>query len=403
MKERSSSLIYYLSIIFKWRRVVFKTFLVITFTAAIISLLVPQQFTARASILPPNPQQDLGGFSNLANFLPGGTTTSDLFAAILQSGAIMGEVVRKNNLKQAFKAKTMADALKVLEGITTIRVSPEGIVSVAVTWYERQLAADIANSYVEELNKFNSEATMTVGKKYRLFIETRLSEATDALTLAENALKKFQEDHRTVALDIEVQSAIETIAELKSQIILLEVKKGALASSSQFDNPYLYSINRELRELKKQLAKLEIGGSQKDKEGFGIGFAVPISQLPEVTLEYARLLRNVKVQEAIFELLTQQYEQAKIMEVKDTPTVQILDRAGLPEKRSLPKRRQIVTLAALFSLILGVSVSFFQEWFDHLKKQPNEYAQWINIYAKISADVHSIKSKLIKIFKTRKV
>jgi uncharacterized protein involved in exopolysaccharide biosynthesis len=416
MKERNSSLIYYLSIIFKWRRFIIKTFLAITLSAAVISLLLPSKYTATATILPPSSQQEsifglmgaslagnLGDLSGLAGMLPGATSVSDLFAAILESGTIVGKIMHKYDLKKVFKTKSTYDASKMLKEITNIRVSPEGIIVVSVTWKDKQLAADIANSYVEELNQFNTETAMTVGKRYRIFIEQRLKETTDTLVKAEEALRQFQEKHRTIALDVEIESAIATIADLKRQILLLEVKKGTLSSSSQIDNPHLYNINREIRELKKQLSKIEFGNMKENKGEFGAGFSIPFSKLPEVSLEYARLYRDVEVQQVIFEVLTQQYEQAKIMELKDTPTVQVLDKAGPPEKRSSPKRRQIVTLAALFSLILGVSVSFFQEWFDHLKERPNEYAQWINIYAKLSADVHSIKSKLIRIFKPHKV
>ena len=413
--KKSSSFIDYLAVVFKWRRFIIMTFLIITIAAVVISLILPLQYTATATILPPNPQQEamlglmglnitsnIGGISGLAGMLPGATSISDLFAAILQSGTIRGKLIQKYDLKKVFKTKTMYDANKMLEGITKIRVSPEGIIAVAVTWINKNLAADIANSYVEELDRFNTETAMTTGKKYRIFIEKRLNETTDDLAMAEESLKVFQEKHRTVALEEEIISAIETIAALKSQIILLEVRKGALSSSSQYTNPYLYDINKELRELKKQLTKIEFGEPDTTKKEFGAGFAISFSELPKVALEYARLMRDVEVQAAIFELLTQQYEQAKIMEVKDTPTVQLLDKASPPEKKSMPKRGRIVILSAFFSLILGVSASFFLEWFEHLKKQPNEYATVVDIRTKLKTDLHNLKSKLLRILKPKK-
>lgn len=415
MEERkSSSLVDYLTVIIKWRRFIIKTFLITAIAALIISLIIPYKYTATATILPPNPQQEamfglmgfnitsnIGGMSGLTGMLPGATSISDLFAAILQSGTIRGKLIQKYDLKKVFKTKTMYDANKMLEGITKIGVTPEGIVSVSVTWYDKKLAADIANSYVEELDRFNTETTMTTGKKYRIFMEQRLEETTDDLAGAEQALRSFQEKHRTVALEEEIISAIETIAALKSQIILLEVKKGALSSSSQFNNPYLYDINRELRELKKQLHKIEFGAQDTTKKTFGAGFAVPFAKLPEVALEYARLVRDVEVQAAIYELLTQQYEQAKIMEMKDTPTVQILDKATPPERKTSPKRAQIVILATFFSLILGVITSFFLESFEQLKKRPDEYTKWIDIYNKLKKDLTSLKTKLRQFLKIR--
>lgn len=334
--------------------------------------------------------------------LPGATTTSDLFAEILKSGTITGVIIRKYNLMEVFGSSTRTDAHKMLEGITKIRVSPEGIISVSVTWYDRHLAADIANSYVEELDRFNTETAMTVGKKYRIFIEQRLREATNDLTDAEDALRAFQEEHRTVALDVEVQSLIEAVADLKSKIILLEVQKAALGSPSSFNNPSVRNINKQLRELRDQLKSIEFGDTTKSEKEFGAGFAVPFSKLPEVALEYARLVREIEVQSAIYEILTQQYEQAKIMEVKDTPTVQVLDAASPPEKKSAPKRGRMVVFAALFSIIFGVSFAFFLEWFDNLKKRPSEFNKLLDVYTKIKTDLRSIQIALLKKSKPKK-
>lgn len=363
---KKTSLVDYLEVIIKWRKFILRNVFVVAIATAIISLLLTWKFTATATILPPNPEQEAmlgmisasipGGLASLAGIggvLPGVSTPSDLFAAIMKSGRVKNKIIKVYDLKKEFKAKTNADASKALDEITRIEVTPEGIVSVSVTYKNKYLAADIANSYIEELDKFNTETAMTTGKKYRMFIEERLKDNIDSLSYAEEALRTYQEKHRTVALDIEIESAIAAIAELKSQIILLEVKRGALTSSSQRNNPYLYTINSELRELKKQLKKIEIGSKEKNEDEFGVGFSIPFSELPEVSLEYARLFRDVKIQEVIYELLTQQYEQAKIMELKDTPTVQVLDSASPPEKRSFPKRALLVVIAVFCSLIIS--------------------------------------------------
>ncbi len=149
--------------------------------------------------------------------------------------------------------------------------------------------------------------------------------------------------------------------------------------------------------MRKQLAKIEFGGKTKRKNEFGAGFSVPLSRLPEVSLEYARLLRNVKVQEAVYELLTQQYEQAKIMEVKDTPTVEILDKASPPEKKSYPKRSGIVLFCAVMSLLTSIILAFFFEYLEQMKK----VSEWQEIYNIIKQDFVKVKEQLFRFF-TRK-
>ncbi|MBE0434002.1 hypothetical protein IBX73_11135 [candidate division WOR-3 bacterium] len=138
--------------------------------------------------------------------------------------------------------------------------------------------------------------------------------------------------------------------------------------------------------MKRQLRAIEFGDKNKPGE-FGAGFSVPFSGLPEVVLEYARLVRDVKVQEAIFELLTQQYEQAKIMELKDTPTVQFLDEASPPEKKSIPRRSRIVIFAAFASLMLSILAAFVIESFEKLTQKPEEYKKWCALREKLAGDL----------------
>lgn len=410
-------MVYYLEVLVKWRKFIGKNVLIIVLVAAIISLIVPQKYTASATILPPSGEQstmlgllsasipgDLAGLTGMAGVLPGVATPSDLYAAIMTSGSIKGSIIRKYDLKREFKVETMSDAVKALDGITSIQVTPEGLITVAVTYTDKYLAANIANSYLEELDKFNTETAMTVGKRYRLFIEERLNDNLDSLRYAEEMLRKFQEKHRTIALDIEVENAIETIADLKRQIILLEAKKGAIAASSKYENPNLYAINKELKELKKQLSKIEFGSNETDTTGknqeFGIGSFVPFSKIPEVSLEYARLYRNVVVHETIYELLTQQYEQAKIMELKDTPTVQFLDRAGPPEKRSLPKRRVITFIALVLSLLASIFVVFVIDYYQTGGINEQTTNKLKNIFVAIRSDITHFLQK-IKIKSTK--
>lgn len=407
--EKTASLLDYIEIIVKWRKLIIRNVIIITIAAVIISLLLTKRYTATATILPPNPEQNamlglitggiptgLSSITGLGSLLPGLATPSDLYAAIMKSGRIKSTIIKKYDLKKEFKVKTMADTYNALDGITQIEISLEGIISVSVTYKDKFLAADIANAYVEELDNFNTETAMTVGKKYRIFVEKRLKENINALTQAEEALRNFQEEHRTVALEEEIVSAITTIAELKSQIILLEVKKGALSSSSRLNNPYLYNINKEIREFKKQLSKIEFGDKVKNKKEFGVGFSVPFSELPEVFLAYIRLRRDAKVQEVIYELLTQQYEQAKIIELKDTPTIQFLDHASPPERKSFPKRSIIVILTFFASIAINILVVFSIEYIkEEKKKEKSNVKRLLTFYVCIKKDL----AKLIQPFR----
>jgi uncharacterized protein involved in exopolysaccharide biosynthesis len=136
---------------------------------------------------------------------------------------------------------------------------------------------------------------------------------------------------------------------------------------STASNPDVLRLEDELRELKKQLNILESKGPNPETDAWP-----SLSEAPSIGLEYVRLKRNALTQEKVFELMTQQYEIAKIDEAKEDITFQIIDRAIPPEKRVKPKRKLNVMLAGIVSLFAGIFLVFFLEYMENLKQRENE-------------------------------
>jgi tyrosine-protein kinase Etk/Wzc len=78
------------------------------------------------------------------------------------------------------------------------------------------------------------------------------------------------------------------------------------------------------------------------------------------------LSRDAKIKEMLYELLTREYEVAKIEEAKSMPTIQVLDSAVVPEKKCRPKRAQIVMLASVTALFVSVFAAFVREHFARI-------------------------------------
>ena len=407
MENKTNSLTSYLRIVMKWRKTVIRNVIIVTILALIISLLLHPKFTATATVLPPSTEG--GALAGLTGMLSaqaaygtslsslgfaGLTRPSDLFAAILKSGRIKSEVVKRFDLQTKFKAKTMYDTYKALTKITKINVSPEGIIEVSVTYQDKNLAANLANGFIEELDKFNTETRMTMGKRYRIFLEKRVNQTAKDLAATEDSLKKFQEKHRTVVLDEEMKSVIGIIAKLKGEQVLREIQKGAWAGANDENNPYIQNLNQQIKAIERQLSAIEFGHQNKSNLEFGAGFSMPLSQLPKVAMELARLTRDFRVQEAIYELLTQSFEQAKLMELRDTPTVQILDMASPPEKKSWPKRSLIVIFTFVLSLAFSILLAFILEYNEDVKQNPDRHTEFITFRSQLRSDFSRIKNYL---------
>jgi capsule polysaccharide export protein KpsE/RkpR len=181
----------------------------------------------------------------------------------------------------------------------------------------------------------------------------------------------------------------------------LEVKRGAVSTANVYGNPYVQNIDQQIRELRRQLNKLEEGNKNDSITGFGAGFSIPFNALPKASLEYMRLVREVKIQETVYELLTQQYEQAKIMELKDTPTVQFLDHAGVPEKRSYPKRMLTVIIVFLLGFFINIPLAFILEYISDALENPEQHKTMHYFWIHLRDDVTTLISSIQNIVKKK--
>ncbi|MCK4352405.1 hypothetical protein KAW65_03245 [candidate division WOR-3 bacterium] len=386
--ERSISIRDYIKVIVKWRKLIILNVLIITSLAVIISLIIPKKYTSTASLLPPLPGTEAFGVTGISGMtgalrglsgltgIPGisGGTTSDLFAAILESRPVMDGVIKDCNLRDIYKTKTIKATYEKLSKHTDIKVLPEEIVTIATIAPSPKLAKHMVDSYIKNLDDLNKNLVMSIGKKNRIFLEGRLKEVKKNLEIIEDSLKRFQELHKTVSIEDELEPVLEAVSDIKAQIIAKEVILGILQKYATEENPEVIKVKSELDELNKRLHNMEYSG---DSEHFGIGFSVPFKNVPNVGLQLARLTRDVMIQEKLFAFLTEQYEQAKLQEVKDTPTVNILEKPTLPERKSHPKRRTIVLIAFVFSLSVGILLAFFLNWTQNL--EPEEKEKWKEI------------------------
>jgi tyrosine-protein kinase Etk/Wzc len=393
------TLLKYLKIIVKYRRMICYSVIILTLIAAVVSFIIPKKYKSVAQILPPTEETDLLGFSSMLSSglsssnisrlarvggLFKSATPSDLIAVIVESRTIGEQVINECNIMKEYRIKkSLEKALKLLKSITKVKVTDEGVVQITVLAKKPVLAANIANTYVNLTDKFLKESNMSRGHNMRVFVEKRLATAASDLKQASDSLKTFQERNKVVSLDDETKAIIDAYAQLKSELLKREIELSVSEDISTQNNPYVLSIKREIDEFKKQLYEIE-NGKNKKNNGFGVGFAVSFEKLPAVAAEYARRLSDYKVQFEIYGLLVQQYEQAKILEARDTPTITVLDYGKIPEKKIFPKRIAIIFIVFVASTITGILAAIVNEYFENLKQnKTTEYQSWQSIYSQI--------------------
>jgi uncharacterized protein involved in exopolysaccharide biosynthesis len=301
----------------------------------LVALVWPPTYRAEVVLLPPTEEDTGFGFSTMLRSLnipgiriPNRTGPEDVTLAILKSRRIAGALVERFELKGVYRVRRTDLAVRELQGRSTFRLGETGTVVVRVEDRDPKRAAALANAFAEELDRFNREIRMTKGRRTRLFVETRLQETQLALGEAEEALRRYGEKNRTVALSADQLSAVEGAARLFSSQAALEVQLGVARQSASESSAEVRRTRQQLNEVNRL-----------------------IGALPDLGLELARMLRTVKIQEQVFALLSAQYEEARINEARDVSTVEVLDHAVPPERRIWP-RRGLLTL-------FGFAVSSF--------------------------------------------
>lgn len=340
------------------RRTVFGITAICTVIALVIALVLPTVYTSTTSFIPPSlgtgsamatalagQLSALGGGTEL---LGGGKTPGELYSGVLRSRSVAEELVKRFDLIHLFKVKKESQAEKVLASDTVIGVDAKStIVTVSVTEKSPQLAHDIASAYMDSLRATEGRLALGQSSQRRLFFGRQLAKEKDDLEEAEVELKKTEEQTGLIAPLGQTEAQIRTISETQAQVAFRETQLAALRQSSTEENPNVIRLRSEIQDLQNQLARLSSGSGKGTS-------SIPTSRVPQVQLDYVRRMREVKYHETLYEMLSKQYEAARLDEAHDAPVIQVLDLASYPDSKSGPKRTFIVA-GGLFLGLLGGS------------------------------------------------
>jgi tyrosine-protein kinase Etk/Wzc len=363
-------------VIVRNRWLIAKIALVVALVGVITSLLLPLRYTASTSILPPQQGSSagaalmaqlgsLGSVASLASGSLGLKNPNDLQVAMLKSRTVEDAMLDRFHLIDLYKKKYRSDARKKFESFVDIdNGAKDGLIRISVTDRDPRRAADMANGYVQEFKRLTASLAITEASQRRLFFEQQLSQAKDNLARAEEELKKTELKTGLIHLDSQARATIELIAGLRAQIAAKEVQISSMRSFATGENPDLQLAEQELAGLKSQEQKM---GAASEGASNAL---LPKGNMQEAGLEYIQRVRDVKYFETIFDLLARQYEVAKVDEARQGATVQVVDLAIVPDRRSSPQRTLIVLGTLVFGLLLGIAWAFTKESLATLSDDP---------------------------------
>jgi len=366
IEAQPSQIIPRLELLWENRRLLFRAMVVSIVVAAVIAFLIPKRYESTTRLMPPDSDSGgsmamlatlagkAGGLGTMAGDLLGVKNSSDLFIGVLKSRSVQDEVIHKFDLGKVYGISRLDDIHEVLAsnaGISLDRKS--GIISITVTDHDPHRAAEMAGYFVVALNKVINEVSTSSARRERVFLEDRLEAVKKDLQASEREFSEFSS--KTGAIDVKEQgkAILTAAATLQGELIAAESQLEGLRQIYADNNVRVRSLKARVAELQAQLEKFggkqQVAGEATHQNDDSL--YPSIRKLPLLGVTYADLYRRTKIQEVVFETLTQEYEMAKVAEAKEIPSVKVLDVANVPQKKSFPPRLLIIFLGMSCALL----------------------------------------------------
>lgn len=368
------------------------------------AFLIPARYTSSVRLMPPNNQSGSAlamvaasmastpGADMAAGFagdLLSHRSSSDALMAILRSRTLSDQVIQRFDLLRVYGATRMREARDRLANSVSVSLDrKDETITITVTDYSPERARDIAGAYVDQLNRLVAELSTSAARRERIFLENRLSQVNLELQDAEKAFSQFASKNSAVDIKEQAKAMLGAAAVLQGQLISAQSELEGMRQIYADSHVRVRSLKARIAELQRKLEEL---GGKEGPASVGASAATadlypPIRKLPLLGATYADLFRRTKVQESVYQILTQEYELAKVEEAREIPTVRVLDAPDLPDVKSFPPRSLIAGSGLCIAFAGGMAFLLLSKsWND---KNPHDLSKavvaeiWIDLKEK---------------------
>ncbi|WKZ70505.1 MAG: Wzz/FepE/Etk N-terminal domain-containing protein [Melioribacteraceae bacterium] len=403
-KMTGSPLVEFVTTIVRYRYFLVIFILSITIIATVYALVAPKWYKSTSVVLAAEQSSLLGSLGGLSSIVKGfsassglasltGNTETDRYLAILQSSTVYDNVIKKFNLREVYEMEDdyYEKLVKELQGNVNMEVGDEGQLIISVYDKDKQRAADMANYFVDQLNEVNTRMHVFNAKANREFIEKRYFKNLADIDSLEYAMRDFQEKYGVIAVPEQLKTTVTAMAAMYGQLVEKQLELKVLEQSLNENHPLVSISKAQVNELEKRINSMSTTGSKMTDDD--VNLLIPFRQAPELGRNYLKIYRDLEIQYEILEFVTPLYEQAKVEEVRNTPSVLVLDYAGPAERKAKPKGTIYLAVSFVISLLLGLFIVFS----IHLLKKFNNLQDSRSIYIKDSLYNDYVKlRKLIK-------
>ena len=408
--DRATFFVQKLEVIWHDRRFFIKWCVIGVAISIAIVVLIPTHYTATATLMPPNDAsmsflQMLMGEDPTQGAAPGGSGASSALGSIgsllgmgdegqlyvhaTQSRTVEDRIIQRFGLMSRYRDRLIEDCRKDLEHFTDVDEDKKsGTIDIAVTDKDPKIAADMANAYVEELNRLMLEVNMSAARQEREVTQQRVDEAQHELDVATKNLADFSSKNTMLEPDDQGKAAVEISAAMEGQLMVAQADLKELEKLYTPNNQRVYSARARVAELERQLAAANSEGLHGENTE---GKLPSVRKIPLIGVQYLDLYRQAKVREEVLRVLTEELELARIRENHQVSTVSVMDVAVVPTKKSFPPRSLLVLGLSFvaFWVVVGC-VMVREEW------QAGEESRWRMLFLHVWEILHPHKERCVE-------
>ncbi|WP_340104030.1 GNVR domain-containing protein [Rhodohalobacter sp. 8-1] len=371
--KKSSTTSYYVKLVYRWRKFLFLHFLIVAIVAVVIALIIPKTFSSSATILPEGggsiasailPAEMTEGLGSAIGSLTGsGGDETNKIMSLLKSRELATDAVEEFELMERFDAVTIEDAISGFREMVFVTIDDELMIRINVNaktgffssdeedQEASEFAHDVATYIADRLDERYTDLSVEKASFERQLVEERFEQNKEDLEDAEEALRDFSLKNSLIALPRQIEAAVETAANLEAQIITNQIELASLRQTFGSERPEVKQKQITIEQAKKRLEEIKLFGSTEDSLRLFPSFQAA----PDLLMEFVELEREREVQSTLYGFLVRQYEQLKLQEARQTPTLQYIDKPAVPTKRSSPTRSILVIFLCVIGAVAGIA------------------------------------------------
>ena len=365
-EQRDIRLIDIWNILWQGRKFIAYAVGIATILTVIASLLMSNWYKGSVVILPPSKQSSPFASMQLLGELGLGdvlstTQDQDRLLSILKSRTLLRNLAIKYDFQEKYDTENMEETIKALSENLMVNLEKEMQISVSFLDKDQDMVAEYANYIVKCLDSLNIHLSASKASENKDFIEKRVLEVIDSLQMLEDELTSFMQTEGILSIDDQIEVGVKNAAQLKAEIMIKEIEFAIARNNYNPDNPIVRQLEQELKSYRSAY-------NEFFKDNSSDRLIPNFSKIPEMSIKYKRLERQIEYYIKLLEYLAPQYESAKIEAAKDIPMIQVLDHAVRPEKKDRPRRSRIV----LGVFVIALMISAYYVYFRDRKKYFNQ-------------------------------